>query len=200
MWLGQAVPPSFYQQVFGVQGPPQDGSGGRGRQRAGAGRGAVFLCARPPTWAAVLAVLPDQAALDMLALACLLMGCHALPSPLTHTHTAGLNPEPVRQGSELSARINAVMRQLRGIKELWQVRGAGFHLATHSSSWRGLGCSGRAAQPATCRRACWARISLPRHLHCSHFSCLPAMHASIAGVLGNPAGHPHGGTPHALPG
>ncbi|EFN54134.1 hypothetical protein CHLNCDRAFT_135519 [Chlorella variabilis] len=58
LWLGQAVPPSFYAQVFGVQGPPQD--------------------------------------------------------------TAGLNPEPVRQGSELSARINAVMRQLRDRRELWQ--------------------------------------------------------------------------------
>ena len=34
---------------------------------------------------------------------------------------AGLNPEPVRQGSELSARINAVMRQLRDRRELWQV-------------------------------------------------------------------------------
>lgn len=58
LWLGQALPPAFYQQAFGLQGPPQD--------------------------------------------------------------TSGLNPEPVRQGSELSARINAVLRQLRGSKELWQ--------------------------------------------------------------------------------
>lgn len=54
-----------------------------------------------------------------------------LPSPVDpHTllspHSApGLNPEPVRQGSELSARINAVLRQLRGSKELWQVGGLG---------------------------------------------------------------------------
>ncbi len=34
---------------------------------------------------------------------------------------AGLNPEPVRQGSELSGRINAVLHQLRSSKELWQV-------------------------------------------------------------------------------
>lgn len=27
LWLGQAVPPSFYAQVFGVQGPPQDTAG-----------------------------------------------------------------------------------------------------------------------------------------------------------------------------
>lgn len=35
---------------------------------------------------------------------------------------AVLSPEPARQGSELSVRINAVLRQLRGTKELWQVR------------------------------------------------------------------------------
>ena len=33
---------------------------------------------------------------------------------------AGLNPEPVRAGSELSARVNGVLRTLRGARELWQ--------------------------------------------------------------------------------
>lgn len=58
LWVGQAAPPAFYQQVFGVQEAPQDAS--------------------------------------------------------------VLSPEPARQGSELSVRINAVLRQLRGTKELWQ--------------------------------------------------------------------------------
>jgi protein transport protein SEC24 len=58
MWLGQACPPSFYSQAFGVQSLPPDAS--------------------------------------------------------------GLNPEPVRPGSELSARINGVLRQLRARRELWQ--------------------------------------------------------------------------------
>jgi hypothetical protein len=43
------------------------------------------------------------------------------PPPPTHTHIhTGLNPEPVRPGSELSARINGVLRQLRARRELWQ--------------------------------------------------------------------------------
>lgn len=58
LWLGQALDPSFYSAVFGVQAPPQD--------------------------------------------------------------TSGLNPEPERPGSQLSARINAVLRRLRGRRELWQ--------------------------------------------------------------------------------
>lgn len=31
-----------------------------------------------------------------------------------------LSPEPERPGSELSARLNALLRALRGSKELWQ--------------------------------------------------------------------------------
>lgn len=60
LWLGQALPPAFYGQVFGIQGPPQGND--------------------------------------------------------------GLSVEPVRPGSELSARINACLRTLRSRKELWQVR------------------------------------------------------------------------------
>lgn len=46
---------------------------------------------------------------------------------------AGLSPEPARPGSELSARVNNVLRALRGRKELYQVAGAALVLWARAS-------------------------------------------------------------------
>lgn len=127
LWLGQALPPAFYQQVFGLQGPPQDATGAHRAGRAGRGwLTSPGHAAGHARWAPGLL----SRLLARLLLPVLLPSLLPSPSPASHAHpsAAALNPEPVRQGSELSMRINAVLRQLRGSKELWQV------------GW-GLGCA-----------------------------------------------------------
>lgn len=102
LWVGQAAPPTFYQQAFGLQGPPQDATG------------AGPCCVRSLVCRAPCCHLPSARRLPLL-----------LPNDCPCALPAGLSPEPARPGSELSARINGVLRQLRGRKELWQVRGGG---------------------------------------------------------------------------
>lgn len=58
LWLGQALPPAFYQQAFGLQGPPQDTSG-----VCGAGWECSVCC--PARLAGQLSLLPSPAGLAL---------------------------------------------------------------------------------------------------------------------------------------
>ena len=114
-----------------------------------------------------------------------LVSCSPRPS------AAGLNPEPVRQGSELSGRINAVLRQLRSSKELWQV---------------GLGGGGRRGQQLTGLRQGDVNERSHQGSQASsavvwrNFLAAVASPRRLAGVLDDPARHAYGGARHALPG
>ena len=122
---------------------------------------------------------------------------------------AGLSPEPARPGSELSARINAVLAQLRGRKELWQVGGraggwvGGWVRPAASMHWPGcffknfMHCAHRVAVPP-----CIQSATAPWLLSCACLNCRRRARprCAAAGVLDDPAGDPPGGSPHAIPG